>query len=264
MHLLGSRRRRVVAGAALVFVSACDGSLSPLRNHAIVGEDAYAVFVADGPARRGELYGIRGDGGQVFPITFTNVAESRPVLSPDGSMVAFLRARSIRDTVAGAIWVMNLLSGAERELELPKKARPVRLGWSDDGQRIVARTTDGLYWFAAPPADSDAQPVPPAERAAAESVLAVLLGEPAFARVVPCSSPADLCIEGDSGSSLLARGAHGPLRWSADSVAYFVGDRVEIRPLGPGRVRWLDWATTPRRPREMTYFGGGPRSAGEP
>ena len=37
-----------------------------------------------------------------------------------------------------------------------------------------------------PPGETRARPVPEAERAAAESSLAVLLGDPVFARVVPC------------------------------------------------------------------------------
>jgi hypothetical protein len=101
------------------------------------------------------------------------------------------------------------------------------------------------------------------ERAAAESVLAVLLGRPAFARVVPCAEPGALCVAGDSGApGLLARGARDPARWGDDSVLFFVGDAVEVRPLGPGRARRLDWEGAPGRPRQMTVFvGAGDRNA---
>ena len=51
-------------------------------------------------------------------------------------------------------------------------------------------------------------PCRPAERAAAESALAVLLGRPAFARVVPCAEPGALCVAADTGApGLLARHA---------------------------------------------------------
>ena len=90
----------------------------------------------------------------------------------------------------------------------------------------------------------------------AESSLAVLLGRPVFARIVPCERAADLCVSGDSGTALLARGAHDPLRWGDDSVAFFVGDELEIRPLARGRPRRLAWSYPPERPREMTFFSG--------
>jgi hypothetical protein len=99
--------------------------------------------------------------------------------------------------------------------------------------------------------------VPPAERATAESSLAVLLGRPAFARVVPCPGAAGICVAADTGApGLLARGAHGAFRWGSDSVAYFRGDggQVEIRPVGPGRARLLRLENPPRRVREMTVF----------
>jgi len=95
-----------------------------------------------------------------------------------------------------------------------------------------------------------------ADSVKAESSLAVLLGDPVFARVVPCDSAADLCVRGDSGSALLAHGAHDPVRWGRDSVAFFVENEVEIRPLGPGRPRRLVWSKAPERPREMTFFQG--------
>ncbi|MGH7579710.1 MAG: hypothetical protein ACREM9_06020, partial [Gemmatimonadales bacterium] len=102
-----------------------------------------------------------------------------------------------------------------------------------------------------------AQPVAPAERPAADSALAVLLGAPAFARVVPCASPEDLCVAGDTGSlELLARGARDPARWGADSVAYLQGDRLVVRPVGPGRARSVEWSGVPARPRHFSMFAG--------
>ncbi|MBA3496208.1 MAG: hypothetical protein H0T86_03805, partial [Gemmatimonadales bacterium] len=106
-------------------------------------------------------------------------------------------------------------------------------------------------------ASADARLVPAAERAAAESALAVLLGTPAFARVVPCAEPGSLCLAGDTGApGLLARGARDAVRWGRDSVAFFVGSGLEIRPLGPGRARRLDWRNPPRRARQLTVFLG--------
>jgi hypothetical protein len=95
------------------------------------------------------------------------------------------------------------------------------------------------------------------DRAKAESSLAVMLGRPAFGRVVPCPEPHALCVAGDTGPpGLLARGARDAASWGDDSVMFFLGDAVEIRPLGPGRARRLDWEGVPPRPRQMTVFTG--------
>ena len=222
-----------------------------------VGQDGYVVFVG-GSGLSGDLYAVRPDGGAPVPITFTNVAELAPALSPDGSELAFLRAQSLNDSTPATVWVMNLLSGSDRELKLPKGAgRPRRVGWERAGRSLIVEAAGGLYRVYPPPASSDARPVAAADRAAAESSLAVLLGDPVFARVVPCETAGDLCVAADTGSpGLLARGAHDPARWGPDSVAFFVGDEVEIRPLGPGRARRLIWSNVPKRPREMTFFPG--------
>jgi hypothetical protein len=98
-----------------------------------------------------------------------------------------------------------------------------------------------------------------AERPAAESSLAVLLGDPVFARIVPCAEQGALCIQPDTGApALLAHDARDALAWGSDSVAYFVGDEVVIRPLGAGRNRRLEMDAPPR-PRQMTAFTGSPK-----
>ncbi len=96
----------------------------------------------------------------------------------------------------------------------------------------------------------------------AESALAVLLGRPAFARVVPCAVAADLCAVGDSGEpSLFARGAREAARWGDDSVAYLEEDRLVVRPLSAGHPRVVEWSSLPARPRQPTVFAG---ASGEP
>jgi len=258
MRWSGSRAH---GAAAALLLAGCSGALPPLRGQMEVGRDAYAVFVGGGGAAGGDLYAVRTDGGAALPITFSNVGEMRPALSPDGTMVAFLRGASLRDSTPGSVWVMNLLSGGERELELPKGAGPPeRVGWARDGRSLVVRAAGGLYRANAPPAQAETRAVTAEDRVAAESSLAVLLGEPVFARVVPCAEPRALCVAGDTGApGLLARDARDAARWGSDSVAFFVGDAVEIRPLGPGRARRLGWVSPPRRPRGMTVFLGAPR-----
>jgi hypothetical protein len=235
---------------------ACDATLPPLRGKMEAGRDPYAVFVGGGNLDA-DLYAVRPDGGPPVQITFTNVAEQKPALAPDGLGLAFLRGRSLDDPAPASVWLMNLANGGERELVLPKGAQPRRVGWDRGGETLVIATTKGLYRFDAPFADSVAARVLPPERAWAESTLAVLLGDPVFTRVVPCEKRRDLCVVGARGRpALLAGGVRDPVRWGGDSVGFFVGDRLQIRPLRRGRPRILLMTNAPERPREMTFFEG--------
>jgi len=239
-----------------LFASACDPTLPPLRGQMEIGSDAYAVFVG-GTGSNSDLYAIRADGGQPVAITFTNVAELRPALSPDGGAVAFLRGTSLRDSTPSSVWVMNLLTGSERELTLPKGAgRPAQVGWEPAGTSVIVRAERGLYRVNAPPRAPTPRAVPAQEGTRAESTLVVLLGKPVFATVVPCQSPEDLCVSAEGAPGVLARGARDPARWGDDSVAFFVGDQLEIRPLAKGRPRRLAWTHAPEHPRQLTFFPG--------
>ena len=245
----------------LTVAIACGGTVSPLRRHAVVGRDAYAIFIADDPAGVGDLFGVRADGGPVFQITFTPVREARPALSPDGSMVAFLRGRGIDDTLAGTPWVMNLLTGAERRMELPVEAEIEAIGWGRDGRMLYASAGPFAYAIPAPPTDEPARAVSPEEWQQVDSALGVFVGEPPFARVFACEQA--LCAAADSGTpAAIADQGRDPARWGPDSVGYFAGDELVVRPTGPGRARRVNWNRPPRHPRELTAFAGETRAAG--
>ena len=244
---------------ALLVLGACEGALPPLRGRMEVGRDAYAVFVGGTGHVGGDLYAVRAEGGPAVQITFTPVGEMRPDLSRDGSMLAFLRGGSLRDSTPGSVWILNLNTGGERQVELPPSAGiPRQVAWAPNGASLVVRTAAGLYRAPAPPAQTQARPVPEAQRAEAESTLAVLLGDPPFAEVVPCADPRSLCLHTKTNESApLARDSHGPLRWGPDSVAFFRGDgTLEIRPLGSGRARLLRLEGAPKGVREGTVFVG--------
>ena len=240
----------------LVFTVAC-GTLPPLRGKIDVGQESYAVFVG-GSGLGGDLYAVRAAGGPAYQITYTTVAELRPALSPDGAEVAFFRGQTLRDSTPATLWVLNLLNGADRELRLPKDAGLLeRVGWSSEGNALLVKTSKDLYRVEAPPAKPNARSVPAGERAAAESSLAVLLGDPVFARVVPCPQAEDLCVIPRKGRpGILAQAATDPVRWGNDSVAFFTGELLQIRPLAKGRPRLLHWSEVPARPRQVTYFQG--------
>jgi hypothetical protein len=241
-------------------LAACQGALPPLRDAIQPGEDPFVLFVGGTGRAGGDLYAAPAGGGPTLQITYSGVGEMRPALAPDGGAVAFLRGESLRDSVPGTVWVMNLLSGNERRLALPKGAAPPdQVGWMDGGRTLVVAAGGVLYGAPAPPASDAAQPIPAPARARAESALAVLLGEPAFARVVRCGGGHDLCVvsAGDTGApALLAAGARDPARWGGDSVAYLAGGVLLVRPLGPGRERRVHIGGAPKGLRQVTVFPG--------
>jgi hypothetical protein len=248
-------------GPALA-LGAC--SLPPLRGKAEIGKDAYAVFAADAPGGT-DLFAVLPTGGAPIPLTFSPVEESDPALSPDGATVLFLRHERHGTEDRRTVWLLNLLSGVERELVLPPswKAVPERAAWSADGRSIYVRTSGGaapaIARFPAPPGSDAPALLAGAARGQADSSFLVLLGSPAFASVTECGD--GLCTIGADGASTpLASPARDAARWGPDSVGYFTGDRFAIRPLGPGRPRVLQWSPAPANPRRLTFFPGRPSS----
>ena len=152
---------------------------------------------------------------------------------------------------------MNLQTGGEREIALPRDAGvPRRVGWSRPGRRW--RSPRGAASTGpAPAADAKAIAVAAAERPGAESALAVLLGDPVFARVIPCAEPGALCVVADTGApGVLAEHARDAARWGADSVGVprRERDRGPAARRGPRPENRVVGAS--RRPRELTAFGG--------
>ena len=248
--------RPLPAIAAGLLLAACERGFLPLGGRFEVGRDPMVIFVGGDAPAGGDLYALEADGGGAIPLTFSVVGELHPSLSPDGGQVAFLRGATLTDSMPASVWVLNLVNGAERQVPLPlRTGPPERVGWRDGA--LVVSTRGGFYQVPAPPADGEVRLLAGAARVAAESSLAVLLGNPVFARVVPCDDPADLCVVGDSGApALLAEKAGYAARWGDDSVAYLTGGRLVVRPVGPGRARVVAWSGVPARPRQLTVFPG--------
>lgn len=256
--------RRVIArstvSVALGLALGCRGSLSPLSNKIHVGQEAYVVFAADGEDGAGDLYAAVPVGGTLFQITFTRVDEEFPALSRDGTTLAFLRGRAPGDGHHRVLVVMNLLNGAERQVDVDEDG-PASIGWSTDGQRIYVRLGEHTLESPAPPADLALAPVSADKQAAADSQLTVLLGDPPLAEAVACDSAGGICAQFPDGKrELIARTGVDPVRWTGDSIAYRDADEWVIRPLGGGMTRALHWAPDAQHPRNLTLFPGPPRS----
>lgn len=250
--------------ASLLLLGAC-GPLPPMRHRIEAGEDPYVVFVADAPDGRGDLWAMHTGGGESVQLTFSLPAERGPALSPDGDVIAFLRARSSADTVHRRVWLMNLLNGAERELELPEGAgAPAEVAWRERGV-LVVRTTEATYLLDAPPAPAEPRRVSPAEAARADSAFAVHVGDPPFGRIAECTDGSGLCVVDAAGlASRLAPGAREPVGWGADSVGYLEGSDLVVRPVGPGRARRARLPTRLGNAREFTAFLGKRAGQDEP
>jgi hypothetical protein len=247
---------------ALVALTACRVSMSPLQNRLAPGEEPFAVFVATGEAGLGDLYAVRADGGTTFPITYTRVREMTPSLSPAGTALAFIREATAGDPASRSVVVMNLLNGGERVLP-PSEAPAEAVAWSADGNLLYVRTGSGTLVAAAPPAEPALRLLDRAEALHADSAFAVLLGTPAFGRAVDCPEGGVCVLLANGERSAFATDGRGAVRWGSDSVGYFVGTGFTVRPLGPGRSRELSLTPPRADPREMTFFPGpveaGPR-----
>ncbi len=241
----------------LLCVAGCRGTLSPLSNRLDVGEEPYLVFSADGEAGAGDLFASALVGGTPYQITFTRVDERLPALSPDGVMLAFIRARAPGDSSAAALVVMNLLNGAERRADLTEVGSVEGLAWSPDGATIYVRRGEAIFTLPAPPANGELVPVQPAAAAAADSAFRVFLGRPPVGEALPCPGGQGVCTRLGAGEvMLLDPTASSPIRWPGDSLAYLEHGEWTIRPLGGGATRMLRWTAPVGHPRSVSVFGG--------
>lgn len=229
-------------GTGLLAVMAIGCSISPLQGRIDVGEEPFVVFVAEGTDGKTDLFASLPGGGEVSRLTFTELAESSPRVTREGGLVVFLRVRSPSEPDRRDVVIMNLLSGAERRLELPAAAAtPEQVAWTADETGVYVRAGEGTWMIQAPPAEGHPVRLPADRLGGADSALAVLLGSPAFARAEPCVD-GGICVTGPNGEpNRLSTTGSGPFRWGSDSLAWFDGGTIRVRPLGPGPVRAVDW-----------------------
>ena len=237
-----------------LMLSACSGTLSPLKNKIDVGKDDFLIFSGTGPDGSRDLFAVLASGGPVFQVTFTRLDEEAPALTGNGDVVAFIRTAPGVARAGSQVWLMNLLNGADRELPLPEAAGPPeRLGWSRDQTALYVRTANGTYRVSTPPAPALAVAVE-AHSPAADSALDVLLGDPPAARAEPCDGGVGICAVLSSGEKqvLDSAGRHAT-RWGPDSVAYLLGSEIVVQPLAGGKTRRVLWKGPPSDPRDFSY-----------
>ncbi len=249
--------------SSLLLLSGCQ--FTPLMNRIAVGEEPIVVFVAEAGDGSTDLFAVSPGGGPVHQLTFNRPVESHPALAPGGTMVAFLRQPLRGDSSSRQVIVMNLLNASERDVPLPAEAgAPLRLAWEAGQSALVVATDRGAWQVAAPPGRGTARRLDGPDRARADTLLGVGVGDPVFALVTACGN-GGICARGPGGEEqLLAVRGEMPFRWGADSLAWFDQDRIEVRPLGAGRTRQVMWTRAPRNPRQATYAAPPrPEGAGE-
>ena len=238
--------------ALTLMIGAC--SFSPLTNRIKVGEEDIVVFVGEGADGNTDLFVSNTAGGTPTQLTYTVAVETLPRLTADGGMLAFVRARDAAGDGARLV-VMNMLSATERSIELPASAgTPTALGWSPSGDALYVATSSAMWRTPAPPAALEISPVNSGDPTA-DSSLTAWLGEPRFARAIPCGQ--SVCVIGPSGDTTeIARGGSGGMRWGSDSVAWFEDNVLVVRGLGPGPARRVTWRKAPANARDATYAKG--------
>lgn len=255
----GGRWGRRAAGLLAPAALAVGCTVTPLTNKLEPGEDPIVIGVGEGRDGQTDLFAAAASGGPFFRLTFSRPIEAMPALSPAGTAVAFLRARSPADTTHWELVVLNLLTAGERSAPLPDGiGRPAALGWSRNGDRLYVSGGTALA-TAAPPARLALTPVTAAGAAEADSAMRVLLGEPPFAAIAACGGgPCAVSRGGDT--TRFDPDVRAAFRWGADSVGLVRDGAIEVRPLGGGRSRRPAWSARPERLRDLTYHPG----AGQP
>lgn len=230
-------------------------SFSPLQKRIAVGEEPFVVFVAEGEDGRTDIFAGLPAGGELSRITFTPIEESHPTLTPEGDMVAFIRYPSATAMATPRLVVMNLLNGAEREVETIATAGGVdAMAWAPTRDALLLRGVGATWHVPFPDGRGETRRLEGVELAEADSLLDVLLGDPPFGRAGACDDGTGICVVGPSGDpTMLSRTGTHPFRWGADSLAWFEEDRLRVRPLGPGAARTITWTAMPTRLREGSY-----------
>jgi hypothetical protein len=240
---------------ALIALTSCRISMSPLQNRLAPGQEPFAIFVADGEAGLGDLYAIRPEGGATIPVTYTRVREMAPALSPTGTSLAFIREATSGDPSTRRVVVMNLLNGNEKVIP-PSALPPEAVAWSADAATLYFRAGAMLLATPAPPERPSIRALDSLQSLRADSAFWALLGAPVFGRAVECPEGGVCVVLADGTRSLVAADGRGGVRWGSDSVGYFVGNDFVVRPLGAGHARRLQLTPPRANPREMTFFPG--------
>ena len=241
--------------ALLALATGC--AATPLTNRLKPGEEPIVVVVGEGTDGAVDLFAAPAEGGQFHQLTFTRAVESLPKLAPSGVVLAFVRrgagtegGRADGRMSGGELVIVDLIGGTERTVGL--EAMPSRLGWFPGGDTVAVATAAGVMTVALGPGKLAAVAAGPR----ADSLSYDRVGTPAFGSLRPCRA-GGLCVISDAGEeTALAEGAADGCRWGDKALAYVRNGKIEVRPLGGGRVRQPTWNNEPTHLRQPTHHPG--------
>jgi Tol biopolymer transport system component len=250
------------AGALSALTDGAGGDLDP-----VAARDRL-VFSSTRTGSR-HLWGARGDGTDLRPLTSGGAFDDRPAASPDAAQIAFVSDRSGEP----AVWVMSADGGAPRKVS---DLSPFgQLTWSRDSRQIVFAAAAGQWagLWAVSAADGGTRRIPTPGPAADPSwsptrdLIAYLeptRSGPAYVRLAFVTPDGTRAFESLPPAPAISAGfANGTVAWSPDgrTVAILsqntnlpaaiwtlavdeprpVYRKILELPLGP-RVRGLTWS----------------------
>lgn len=247
---------RRIAVVVTVGVAAAACNLSPLRNRIKVGEEAIVIFVGEGIDKHTDLFVVPAEGGSIVQLTFTPLRESMPRINQRGDAVAFLRARDSLPTTPTDVVLMNLLNGAERRLPVPDSAGRINaIAWGADSNSLYVRGERGAWRITTPPLPAEAVAATGTDALRASIAFDLWVGDPPFAVIYRCPQGGVCAVGKRVDTTVISATGRDPLRWGVDSIAWFEGDGMMVRGIGPGTVRRILWKRPPAHPRDGSYSG---------
>ena len=151
---------RIAPSSSDLYISNADGS-GERKLLDTSGLDYNASFASDGQSivftseRNGDgnsdVFRCRADGTDIQPLVIDPAVDDAAVLSPDGTRLAFV---STRDGYRANVWVMDLRSGAIRNLtgaahvqgDTSSPNSFLRPSWSPDGQWLAFSSDRNTDW----------------------------------------------------------------------------------------------------------------------
>ena len=242
--------KRLPSLSALI-VAGC--SVTPLTGKITPGDEAFVIVVGEGDNGETDLFAAPATNGTFYRLTFSRPSEESPKLSPEGKRVAFLRRYP---DGKGELAILNLENMAETLIPLDTLGHQPRIGWSALGDSVAVFNGKTLGIVTIGQGGLTLLPVAGADNALADSISRERLGDPVFAMVDACRKTTGLCAVAATGETPLGAGATDPFHWGKAAVAYLTEGRVEVRPLGGGSTKLLNWPNPPKGIRQPTYYPG--------